>query len=87
MDFGWSYTHVQFVNDALMVFEWKAASSVVSSYYVCSAKSCRFPANFNFIAEPDEWNRIVKKVIGIDNSWNRTAGNYIEVYDSIRVRS
>ncbi|KAI4379704.1 hypothetical protein MLD38_005966 [Melastoma candidum] len=35
---------------------------------------------------PEEWAKMVKKVTEIDNSWNRTAGNYIEVYNSIRVQ-
>ncbi|KAK1549512.1 hypothetical protein Q3G72_003197 [Acer saccharum] len=34
----------------------------------------------------DEWNSIVQKVMEIDNSWNNTAGKYIETYNSIRVR-
>ena len=37
-------------------------------------------------AEPDEWNGIVQKVMELDNSWNNTAGKYIEVYNSVRVR-
>lgn len=35
-------------------------------------------------AEPDEWNDIVKKVMTVDNSWNNTAGKYIEIYESVR---
>lgn len=34
----------------------------------------------------DDWDGIVKKVMEIDNSWNNTAGKYIDVYNSIRVR-
>uniref|UniRef100_A0A6N2KHQ1 starch synthase n=1 Tax=Salix viminalis TaxID=40686 RepID=A0A6N2KHQ1_SALVM len=37
--------------------------------------------------KPDEWNGIVKKAIEIDNSWNNTAGKYIELYNSVRGRS
>lgn len=37
--------------------------------------------------KPDEWNHIVQKIMEIDNSWNNTAGKYIDVYSSIRVRS
>ncbi|KAL0410339.1 UNVERIFIED_CONTAM: putative starch synthase 4, chloroplastic/amyloplastic [Sesamum latifolium] len=37
--------------------------------------------------KPDEWRGIVKKVMQIDNSWNNTAGKYIEVYNSVRVRN
>ncbi|CAK7345830.1 unnamed protein product [Dovyalis caffra] len=37
--------------------------------------------------KPDEWNGIVKKIMKIDNSWNNTAGKYIEIYNSVRVRS
>lgn len=36
------------------------------------------------IVEPSEWNATVKKVMKIDNSWNNTAGKYIEVYNAIR---
>ncbi|XP_023874064.2 uncharacterized protein LOC111986619 isoform X2 [Quercus suber] len=36
--------------------------------------------------KPDEWNGIVQKVMELDNSWNNTAGKYIEVYNSVRVR-
>ncbi|KAF3437251.1 hypothetical protein FNV43_RR20004 [Rhamnella rubrinervis] len=39
-----------------------------------------------FRDKPDKWNRIVKKVMEIDNSWNNTAGKYVEVYDSVRTR-
>ncbi|XP_050216775.1 uncharacterized protein LOC126667757 [Mercurialis annua] len=35
----------------------------------------------------DEWNEVVKKVMEIDNSWNRTAGKYIQAYDSVRASS
>ncbi|KAK1323300.1 hypothetical protein QJS10_CPA02g01607 [Acorus calamus] len=34
----------------------------------------------------DEWEGMVRKVMEIDNSWNKTAGKYIDVYNSIRVR-
>ncbi|VVA27893.1 PREDICTED: glycogen [Prunus dulcis] len=34
--------------------------------------------------KPDEWNGIVKKVMAVDNSWNSTAGKYIEIYESVR---
>ncbi|KAI8571215.1 hypothetical protein RHMOL_Rhmol01G0101500 [Rhododendron molle] len=37
--------------------------------------------------KPNEWNDIVRKIMEIDNSWNNTAGKYIDVYSSIRVRS
>lgn len=37
-------------------------------------------------AEPDEWNGIVQKVMELDYSWNNTAGKYVEVYNSVRVR-
>ncbi|XP_058223107.1 probable starch synthase 4, chloroplastic/amyloplastic [Rhododendron vialii] len=35
----------------------------------------------------NEWNDVVRKIMEIDNSWNNTAGKYIDVYSSIRVRS
>ncbi|KAB1200403.1 putative starch synthase 4, chloroplastic/amyloplastic [Morella rubra] len=34
--------------------------------------------------KPDEWNGISRRVMEMDNSWNNTAGKYVEVYDSIR---
>lgn len=43
-------------------------------------------AFFHYKEKPDEWNRVVQKVMEIDNSWIRTAGKYIELYNSIRVR-
>ncbi|KAM7264824.1 hypothetical protein ACFE04_002507 [Oxalis oulophora] len=36
--------------------------------------------------KPDEWNEVVRKVMKIDNSWNNTAGKYIDVYSSVRAR-
>ncbi|KZV26815.1 putative starch synthase 4, chloroplastic/amyloplastic-like [Dorcoceras hygrometricum] len=34
----------------------------------------------------DEWGDIVKKVMQTDNSWNNTAGKYIDIYNSVRVK-
>lgn len=39
----------------------------------------------HFIDKPEEWNRIVQKVMENDNSWNNAAGKYMEIYNSIRV--
>lgn len=39
-----------------------------------------------FKDEPDQWKNVVRKLMEIDNSWNNTAGKYIEVYDSVRAR-
>lgn len=36
--------------------------------------------------KPNEWSAIVQKVMGINSSWNNTAGKYIDLYNSIRVR-
>ncbi|GKV20516.1 hypothetical protein SLEP1_g30631 [Rubroshorea leprosula] len=36
--------------------------------------------------KPDEWNGIVQKIMKIDNSWNNTAGKYIEIYGSVRLK-
>lgn len=42
---------------------------------------------FSYYREkPDEWRGIVKKVLQQDNSWNNTAGKYIDVYNSVRGR-
>ncbi|CAN1185676.1 Probable starch synthase 4, chloroplastic/amyloplastic [Linum perenne] len=35
--------------------------------------------------KPDEWSGIVKRVMEVDNTWNNTAGKYIDVYNSVRV--
>ncbi|KAJ4709151.1 Starch synthase, chloroplastic/amyloplastic [Melia azedarach] len=35
--------------------------------------------------KPEEWNSIVRKVMEVDNSWNNTAGKYLEIYNSVRV--
>ncbi|CAN1799045.1 Probable starch synthase 4, chloroplastic/amyloplastic [Linum perenne] len=34
---------------------------------------------------PDEWSGITKRVMEMDNTWNNTAGKYIDVYNSVRV--
>ncbi|KAK6147507.1 hypothetical protein DH2020_018419 [Rehmannia glutinosa] len=36
--------------------------------------------------QPNEWMGIVKKVMQMDNSWNNTAGKYIDIYSSVRAR-
>ncbi|KAH6817293.1 hypothetical protein C2S51_000896 [Perilla frutescens var. frutescens] len=42
---------------------------------------------FSYYREkPDEWRGIVKKVLQMDNSWNNTAGKYVDLYNSVRVR-
>ncbi|XP_070007253.1 uncharacterized protein [Nicotiana sylvestris] len=42
---------------------------------------------FSYYREkPNEWKAIVQKVMRIDNSWNNTAGKYIDIYNSIKVR-
>ncbi|XP_062115264.1 uncharacterized protein LOC133829571 [Humulus lupulus] len=40
-----------------------------------------------FKDNPDKWNSIVRKIMEIDNSWNNTAGKYIELYSSIRANA
>ncbi|CAI0628183.1 unnamed protein product [Linum tenue] len=35
--------------------------------------------------KPEEWTGIVRRVMECDNTWNNTAGKYIEVYNSVRV--
>ncbi|PON36284.1 Starch synthase, catalytic domain containing protein [Parasponia andersonii] len=39
-----------------------------------------------FKNKPDKWNSIVRKVMEIDNSWNNTAGKYIEVYNAVTLQ-
>ncbi|XP_017257963.1 probable starch synthase 4, chloroplastic/amyloplastic isoform X3 [Daucus carota subsp. sativus] len=42
---------------------------------------------FSYYQEkPNDWNRTVQNVMKIDNSWNNTAGKYIDLYNSIRVK-
>ncbi|XP_019249227.1 PREDICTED: uncharacterized protein LOC109228554 isoform X2 [Nicotiana attenuata] len=42
---------------------------------------------FSYYGEkPNEWKAVVQKVMRIDNSWNNTAGKYIDIYNSIKVR-
>lgn len=49
--------------------------------------SCALVRSFSYYQEkPIEWEKMVQKVMQIDNSWNKTAGKYIDVYNSIRVR-
>lgn len=49
--------------------------------------NCTLDRAFRYYREkPDEWNSIVQKIMEIDYSWNNTAGKYIEIYNSIRVR-
>ncbi|GAB2276228.1 hypothetical protein Dimus_010962 [Dionaea muscipula] len=36
--------------------------------------------------KPDEWRRLVRQVMNIDNSWNNTAMKYISLYSSVRAR-
>ncbi|KAL7597663.1 hypothetical protein Lser_V15G23556 [Lactuca serriola] len=49
--------------------------------------SCALDRAFSYYQEKTiEWENIVQRVMQIDNSWNKTAGKYIDVYNSIRVR-
>lgn len=42
---------------------------------------------FSYYKEkPNDWSRTVQNVMKIDNSWNNTAGKYIDIYNSIRVK-
>ncbi|KAG2691242.1 hypothetical protein I3760_08G000600 [Carya illinoinensis] len=46
--------------------------------------NCALDRAFTYFREkPDEWNGIIKKVMEVDNSWNNTAGKYVELYHSI----
>ncbi|KAG6698022.1 hypothetical protein I3842_08G000600 [Carya illinoinensis] len=46
--------------------------------------NCALDRAFTYFREkPDEWNGIIKKVMEVDNSWNNTAGKYVELYNSI----
>lgn len=35
---------------------------------------------------PDWWMELVCKVMNLDNSWNKSAGEYVTLYDSVRVK-
>uniref|UniRef100_A0A803LZ43 starch synthase n=1 Tax=Chenopodium quinoa TaxID=63459 RepID=A0A803LZ43_CHEQI len=40
---------------------------------------------FTFYSDkPDEWQKLVMKIMQIDNSWNNAAGKYISIYNSVR---
>ncbi|XAR47969.1 Starch synthase [Bertholletia excelsa] len=39
-----------------------------------------------YLEGPNDWYTIMSKIMKIDNSWNNTAGKYIHVYNSVRVR-
>lgn len=42
-------------------------------------RACKF-----YSEKPEEWGRLVKKVMEIDNSWNNAAGKYINIYSSVK---
>ncbi|TMW89356.1 hypothetical protein EJD97_017299 [Solanum chilense] len=49
--------------------------------------NCALGRAFSYYQEkPNEWKAVVQKVMRIDNSWNNTAGKYIDIYNSVRVR-
>ncbi|KAJ8532069.1 hypothetical protein K7X08_011992 [Anisodus acutangulus] len=49
--------------------------------------NCALGRAFSYYQEkPNEWKATVQKVMRIDNSWNNTAGKYIDIYNSVRVR-
>eukprot|EP00897_Mesotaenium_endlicherianum_P007082 jgi/Mesen1/6401/ME000329S05569 len=35
----------------------------------------------------DQWQDLVRSIMKVDNSWNKSAGQYIDLYNSIRVHS
>lgn len=37
-------------------------------------------------AGPEWWMELAKHVMEVDNSWNKAAGEYLSLYDSVRVR-
>ncbi|KAK9741574.1 hypothetical protein RND81_03G114200 [Saponaria officinalis] len=40
---------------------------------------------FTFYSQkPKEWDKLVKKIMEIDNSWNNAAGKYISLYNSVK---
>lgn len=54
--------------------------------YLYIKKKRLYCYTYGIDAETIEWENIVQRVMQIDNSWNKTAGKYIDVYNSIRVR-
>lgn len=49
--------------------------------------NCALGRAFSYYQEkPNDWKAVVQKVMRIDNSWNNTAGKYIDIYNSVRVR-
>ncbi|XP_027072863.1 uncharacterized protein [Coffea arabica] len=42
---------------------------------------------FSYYREkPNEWATTLQKVMKVDNSWNKTAGQYIDLYNTLRVK-
>lgn len=39
-----------------------------------------------YFEKPDEWKKLVQKIMEIDNSWNNAAGKYITIYNSVKAR-
>lgn len=39
-----------------------------------------------YFEKPDEWKKLVQKIMEIDNSWNNAAGKYITIYKSVKAR-
>ncbi|KAG5596243.1 hypothetical protein H5410_037475, partial [Solanum commersonii] len=48
--------------------------------------NCALGRAFSYYQEtPNEWKAVVQKAMRIDNSWNNTAGKYIDIYNSTSV--
>lgn len=39
-----------------------------------------------YLEKPDEWKKLVEKIMEIDNSWNNAAGKYVTIYNSVKAR-
>lgn len=43
-------------------------------------------AFLSYNEKPELWTELVSRIMKIDNSWNKSAGEYIQLYNSIRAR-
>jgi glycogen synthase len=42
--------------------------------------------NLDSAAGPDWWLELTSKAMELDNSWDKSAGEYLSLYQSVRVR-
>ncbi|RVW19801.1 hypothetical protein CK203_115689 [Vitis vinifera] len=85
MTISWSFTLTSFVFEGIDEGSLNWALDRAFSFYRESKSGFCWDLLISD-AEPEEWNTTIQKVMEIDNSWNNTAGKYIDIYNSVRVR-